>query len=70
MDHRTCTFCKKRDVVWNDGYTLFKYGVRHYAHAKFLAVARGVDLGREMLPEHMRGQYDAGLIDEGFYDEP
>lgn len=66
--YRNCRFCKKsqRDTTTDGCVLLFKYEVRHYAHASCLATAKGVEAAREMVPEHQRRQFDAGLLDERF----
>lgn len=50
---RTCQFCKEQtQVYYDDAYFLFKYGVRHYAHAVCLARRLGVVGALEKLPSH------------------
>lgn len=42
IDYRTCSVCKKMDVVFRDGnYILFHYSVRRYAHAACMVEKHG-----------------------------
>lgn len=58
---RTCQFCKKQDVVYRSGYDLFKYGVRHYAHAVCLAQRFGVAGSKGRIPQHMHKDFDLAI---------
>lgn len=50
---RSCAFCSKTSVVYDeDGYHLFKYSLRRYAHATCLAAAKGTQAARASVPAH------------------
>lgn len=60
IDYRTCQFCKKQDRVYygnGEGYELFKYGVRHYAHAACLAKRFGIAASKERIPQHQHKDF-------------
>lgn len=52
IEYRRCRMC---DQV-QDSRALIKYGVRHYAHAKCLILARGVDGALQTTPVYRRPQ--------------
>lgn len=52
IEYRRCRMC---DQVCNSR-ALIKYGVRHYAHARCLIAARGVDGALQTTPAYRRSQ--------------
>jgi hypothetical protein len=56
-EYRNCQFCKRQSAVYVNMYVLFKYGVRHYAHAICLAKAKGEKGAEALIPEHERKDY-------------
>lgn len=69
LDWRRCQLCKESSFVYRDGeYRLFKYGIRHYAHALCLARSRGSIIALELIPEHKHAQFRARLADANAWD--
>lgn len=69
-DYATCRLCKKHEETYRHGRpNLFKYGVRHYAHAACGLAKWGADFFG-MLPDHVLRQFpapvawNAGLLAE------
>ena len=63
-EYRICQFCRGTSVVYQDGtYSLFKYGVRHYAHAPCLLTAKG-EAAFDLLPEHVLRAFPALVADK------
>jgi hypothetical protein len=62
---RTCRGCRKQDYTTHDWgqLKLFKYGVRHYAHAECLVGLIGTH-GIVDLPDHQLRQFPAALADK------
>lgn len=66
LNYRTCAFCKRQDFEYktDDGYILFKYSTRRYAHASCGSDRFGYKEFKAMIPKHMHRDYDTRSVIE------
>jgi hypothetical protein len=57
LQTRVCQFCREYGRTWYENREVFKYGVRHYAHAWCLAREKVAENAAQLLAEHERADF-------------